>query len=292
MNRETRIKQSMKRAVTKIVINVMLVLLAILIIIGLLRIRSDTGVFGYTARIVISGSMEPTIEKNTLNIIELCDIEDIKVDDIICFRYDKDIIHRVIEINEVQGNIVLHTKGDNNETADNIEITEDMLLGKVVKTFNSSDRMLKNYMSDTGELDTVSLYKNMVIWLVIGALLIYAVTKIIKLIIIIVQAFKTKTSKGKSIRVLERDIEELYVIKELIDEINNNAVENKPETRFEYISNRVSRIRTEYAIRDIHKEITSMRSKIKNCYYLDNLLKSIENRDKENSTDESDNSAT
>ena len=99
--------------------------------------NKDRAIFGYYFRIVITGSMEPTIKVNSLNVIKKVDIKDIKKGDIICFKSTSDIIHRVIEVVKLDtGEIILHTKGDANNKPDCVDINEEMLRGKVVYTFN------------------------------------------------------------------------------------------------------------------------------------------------------------
>jgi len=112
------------------------VILGILFILGVLAfvLTGSDATFGYTARIVISGSMEPTIPVYTLNIIKECDISDIDEGDIVLYRYKSDIIHRVIEIRDNDAQKILITQGDANDAPDNIEIKSEMVIGKVVKT--------------------------------------------------------------------------------------------------------------------------------------------------------------
>ena len=99
--------------------------------------NKDRTIFGYYFRIVITGSMEPTIKVNSLNVIKKVDIDNIKNGDIICFKSTSDIIHRVIEVVKLDtGEIILHTKGDANDKPDCADINEEKLRGKVVYTFN------------------------------------------------------------------------------------------------------------------------------------------------------------
>lgn len=290
--REKSIKRKIIWNTAKGVLQVGFYVVLLSIILVLLNINSSNGVFGYTTRVVISESMEPNIEKNALIIIKLCSIDDIKKDDIVCFKYGNDIIHRVIEIKEVDGEKVIHTKGDNNETPDNFEVTKDMVVGKCVKTFNQSSRTLSKFVSKDGSIDTSALYKSVIIWIAFAGIVIYALIKIVKLIIIIVQAFTSKIDTDKSIRLLEKDIEELYIIEDMIKEINSNTVENKRETKFEYISNKISVVRADYAIKSMHKDVKLMTKKIKNCQYIDKLVNKIENREAGAETNESDNHTT
>ena len=96
--------------------------------------------FGYTPTLVMSGSMLPTLQIYSVNLMKNVDISDIEVGDIIVYRNTSrriNIIHRVYEIdyNETYG-IILKTKGDNNSSPDNVLITKDNFIGKIVLTLN------------------------------------------------------------------------------------------------------------------------------------------------------------
>lgn len=115
------------------VLNIAFGALFIICMLAFILTGSD-GVCGYTARIVVSGSMEPTIPVYTVNIVKKCDISDIDNGDIILYRYKSDIIHRVVDVDIRGTEIILTTQGDANNSPDLIDITPDMVIGKVVKT--------------------------------------------------------------------------------------------------------------------------------------------------------------
>ena len=85
--------------------------------------------FGYKPAVVLSGSMEPTIETGSIALIDTKDKTDIKKGDIIAFTVDNTFItHRVTRIDD-EG---IHTKDDGNETADLWVIKEKNITGKTV----------------------------------------------------------------------------------------------------------------------------------------------------------------
>jgi len=106
------------------------VVLIVLVIIG---IWFAWGVFPIKPLAVATGSMEPNINIGDVVIIRKCNIEDIKVGDVI--EYNKNgssIIHRVIEINnDNEGNYYLVAQGDNNETMDK-KVLEEQITGKAL----------------------------------------------------------------------------------------------------------------------------------------------------------------
>jgi signal peptidase I len=121
--------------ISKKLSRISLILTAVLVV-GLssaLILNNNTGLFGYTTRIVVSGSMYPSIKINDLALIEVCSIDDINIGDIVCYRNNVDIIHRVKSIKYDNREKTLITKGDANRNDDDINVTSSMLLGKVVK---------------------------------------------------------------------------------------------------------------------------------------------------------------
>ena len=116
-----------KRKTAKIIITT-----ALAIMIAVLFVLRNWGLFGFTIRVIQSGSMEPILKTNSIVIVQMCDVESIEVGDIICF-YDElleiDIVHRVIGIDKEKWEIT--TKGDNNKYEDKERVTSDKLVGKV-----------------------------------------------------------------------------------------------------------------------------------------------------------------
>ena len=91
----------------------------------------------YSAYVIVSGSMEPTIKIKDAVVVRRCEIDDIKKGDVITYRsleetyYGILITHRVVGIEEVNGEKVFITKGDNNETIDRSPIKFSQVQGKV-----------------------------------------------------------------------------------------------------------------------------------------------------------------
>lgn len=109
----------------------------VLIVIIALALVTIVGTDYFAIRHVITESMEPAIEKDSIVVIKKCDIDSIKENDIICFKYgDNDIIHRVISIDK---NKEIQTKGDNNKRNDDILVSSDMLVGVVIWHAKISD---------------------------------------------------------------------------------------------------------------------------------------------------------
>ena len=79
-----------------------------------------------------SGSMTGTINKGDAVIAYKSINPQIEVNDVIVFEIPgKVVIHRVIDIEEIDGIKYYRTKGDANPTKDNFDITMDKIKGKV-----------------------------------------------------------------------------------------------------------------------------------------------------------------
>ncbi|WP_179032526.1 signal peptidase I SipW [Paenibacillus kribbensis] len=84
---------------------------------------SEPNFYGYQLKTVLSGSMEPSILTGSIVAIKPGgDMSRFTAGDVITFRADekKLITHRIVEVtrNELTGQLLYRTKGDNNDAAD------------------------------------------------------------------------------------------------------------------------------------------------------------------------------
>ena len=92
----------------------------------------------YSAYVIVSGSMEPSIKVRDAIVIKRTTEDNIEIGDVITYRstdptyYGILITHRVRAINEVNGEKIFITKGDNNETIDRSPVKFNQIRGKVV----------------------------------------------------------------------------------------------------------------------------------------------------------------
>lgn len=120
----TREKETEDENPTSLIPVVILVILAIWFAIGIFPIKPVA---------VASGSMEDELFVGDVAVIKKCNANDIEVGDIIEYQMEGyTIIHRVIEKKQRQGQFYFTTKGDNNNSADSKEVTEEQLIGKVI----------------------------------------------------------------------------------------------------------------------------------------------------------------
>jgi signal peptidase I len=104
--------------------------LVVFIIIG---IWFATGIFPIKPVAIATKSMMPEIYQGDIVIIKKCNANDVNVGDIIEYQTeDYNIIHRIIEKKQNNGNFIFTTKGDNNKQPDSDPVNENQLIGKVI----------------------------------------------------------------------------------------------------------------------------------------------------------------
>jgi len=92
----------------------------------------------YGAYVIVSGSMEPIIKVRDAVIIKRVSIDNIKAGDVVTYKsldpafYGVLVTHRVVNIEEKNGEKVFITKGDHNETIDRTPVYFYQIQGKVV----------------------------------------------------------------------------------------------------------------------------------------------------------------
>ena len=86
---------------------------------------------------IISESMNPTLNVGDLVIVKKYNsIDEYKVKDIITFNYEnKNITHRIVDIQQEDNIKIFITKGDRNESNDDFYISYENIYGKVIFVF-------------------------------------------------------------------------------------------------------------------------------------------------------------
>ena len=95
--------------------------------------------------VVVSGSMEPSFYRgdivatenvDTYGIQEFNPYTDVNVNDVVVYNakwYSEPVIHRVIDIQQINGSKYYIIKGDNNEVQDPYPVSPDQIKSKVIK---------------------------------------------------------------------------------------------------------------------------------------------------------------
>lgn len=124
-----------------ILLTILTVLTALMCLYSTIQVLSQGYVNcgGYSVFRVVTGSMEPTLPVGTLLLTKQTDMQDIQVDDIICFRaqesavFGKMMTHRVVGVHtDTDGTLLFETKGDANLTQDGYLVTQTNFVGKVI----------------------------------------------------------------------------------------------------------------------------------------------------------------
>ena len=93
--------------------------------------------------VVVSGSMEPAFYRGDIVLIQKADFfginefnpDDVQVGDVVVYDaawYDQPVIHRIIDIKEINGTTMYVIKGDNNDSPDPYYVTSDQIQERVV----------------------------------------------------------------------------------------------------------------------------------------------------------------
>ena len=111
--------------------------------------------FGIVPYVVLSGSMEPTIDTGSLCFINKnADYEDVKEKDIIAFKLSDGtlVTHRAIEITETG----IVTKGDNNDGANSNQVRKDNFVGKNLFWVPKVGYAVKAFQSTKGKIIVIT----------------------------------------------------------------------------------------------------------------------------------------
>ena len=99
--------------------------------------------------VVVSGSMEPSFYRgdivatenvDTYGIQEFNPYTDVNVNDVVVYNakwYSEPVIHRVIDIQQINGSKYYIIKGDNNEVQDPYPVSPNQIKSKVIKIGDS-----------------------------------------------------------------------------------------------------------------------------------------------------------
>ncbi|WP_432644782.1 signal peptidase I [Methanobrevibacter sp.] len=93
--------------------------------------------------VVVSGSMEPVFYRGDIVLVEKADFlgihefnaDDVKVGDVVVYDavwFDQPVIHRIIDIKNINGTTMYMIKGDNNDSPDPYYVQASQIREKVV----------------------------------------------------------------------------------------------------------------------------------------------------------------
>ena len=275
MKNYDQVKKSIDSKILSIVLYIVVVMLSASFVVQAINGAKLDDFFGYTLRIVVSGSMEPEIQINSINIIKICDVEDIEVKDIICFNYNQDIVHRVIDkVTTDSGVEVLHTKGDANEFADSVNVTSDELFGKVVKTLNWVAPVITKYSITPGNIDSAALARNIMIQGIIVGFIVYLIALLVHCILEFSKALHKCKDMNRIMDTYIDDIDELILYRDLMKSIIR-ADNNEKET----LGDKIAKAYLINSCNTLHTELQSFKKDVKQSMFIQSLLKTFENKE-------------
>lgn len=133
-------------------------LVAITIVIQITREPDKIpSVFGYKVLQVMSGSMDDVFSVGDVILIKETKQEDIKKGDIITFKKENIITHRIVEMNKTNDTMYYTTKGDNNNVNDAEKVKYEEIEGKYITKFVCIGYLIKFLNTTEGLIILVSL---------------------------------------------------------------------------------------------------------------------------------------
>ncbi len=139
MEKEKQEKSLGYRITTVIGIVLCVIFIPLILLNTVLIVRSFTdkdhiaSVFGVAPVIVLSGSMEPTFSAGDMIFVQKTDPAELKEGDVICYLPeggDTAVTHRIMEVQQLDGERAFITQGDFNTIADTNPVTESQVQGK------------------------------------------------------------------------------------------------------------------------------------------------------------------
>lgn len=113
--------------------------------------------FGYKVLQVMSGSMDDVFGIGDVILIKETKQEDIKKGDIITFKKENIITHRIIEMNKTNDTMYYTTKGDNNNASDAEKVKYEEIEGKYITKFVGIGYLINFLNTTEGFIILVSL---------------------------------------------------------------------------------------------------------------------------------------
>ena len=109
----------------------------LLVLVGALLAGAAPTLVGYEAFVVLSGSMEPALRVGDLAVVAPARPEQLRVRDIISYRTPARpnvvVTHRLVGVSRTDsGRLMFETRGDANDSVDEVEVDGEAVLGRVV----------------------------------------------------------------------------------------------------------------------------------------------------------------
>ena len=133
-------------------------LIAIMIVIQIIKEPNQIpSLLGYKVLQVVSGSMEEVFKVGDVILIKETKQEEIKKGDIITYKKENYITHRIVEMNKTNDTMYYTTKGDSNNVNDTEKVKYEEIEGKYITKFVYIGRLINFLNTTEGFIILVSL---------------------------------------------------------------------------------------------------------------------------------------
>lgn len=133
-------------------------LIAIMIVIQIIKEPNQIpSLLGYKVLQVVSGSMEEVFKVGDVILIKETKQEDIKKGDIITYKKENYITHRIVEMNKTNDTMYYTTKGDSNNVNDTEKVKYEEIEGKYITKFVCIGYLINFLNTTEGFIILVSL---------------------------------------------------------------------------------------------------------------------------------------
>ncbi len=184
IKRRKRAENILKRKINILIYIILIPILIYnisLIIQAVIKTSETPNFLGIKTYVIISGSMEPSLQIGDIVIVKKVAQNELKQGDIISYRQGQSVItHRIAEVIDKEGEVEYKTKGDNNNAEDSGIISYEMIEGKVVK-----------HISQIGKIAIILQKKGTIIFII--------------LILYIYILYSSSIKKKRALRKLKRE---------------------------------------------------------------------------------------
>ncbi len=184
IKRRKRAENILKRKINILIYIILIPILIYnisLIIQAVIKTSETPNFLGIKTYVIISGSMEPSLQIGDIVIVKKVAQNELKQGDIISYRQGQSVItHRIAEVIDKEGEVEYKTKGDNNNAEDSGILSYEMIEGKVVK-----------HISQIGKIAIILQKKGTIIFII--------------LILYIYILYSSSIKKKRALRKLKRE---------------------------------------------------------------------------------------
>lgn len=216
---------------------------------------SDNYIMSYKPIIVVSGSMLPSIQVNSINIVKRCSIDDLVVGDVVMYKADNGMLitHRVKEFTKYDGSRALIAKGDNNESPDQLPVKDSQVRGKIVFTWNAIAPILTDILPTHGAFNAMAIIRSVLVLILIVLTISIIMRKIWEIATSIYYIELGEARYKRQLELYKHNVERTEAIKGLLEQASQDITPRM--SLLDRIKIGVARTKVIASIRIINSEI-------------------------------------